>query len=47
MSEAAAEAFEKEKARREISERELRDMINGAKKVPAGADRMLKLMKDE
>ena len=47
MSKAAAEAFEKEQALKAVRERELKDMMNGAKSVPAGADKMLLLMKEE
>jgi len=47
MSKAAAEAYEKEQARRVVNEKELKDMMNGARPVPFGADKMLQLMKDE
>jgi hypothetical protein len=47
MSEATAVAYEKEKLRKGRDELELRDMMNGGKAVAAGADRMLKLMKEE
>lgn len=40
-------ALQKEKDRQEQEERELRDMINGSKQVPIGADKMLKLIKEE